>query len=593
MKHERGEANTSKYLPFLTSFALNTIILIIALCFSHMQFGSNDDRDISNLLANVSGQQNGYYITFVNVIFSKVMSCIFKWTDNIINWYVLMCVIFSFLALICISELVIRRASNYWVGLCLSVILVTWIYKSHYIVFQFTQNAALYSLTGVLLLGDMVLYKWEKHSWRTCVIGILFLLLGSLVRFQSIYFTGPYICLIVGYEALTHERKEVFFSWLRQKWKPLAAISLGVVLVLSVRYVHIKTFEYNQELNDYYIDNNLRAELLDYGVPDYQQHADEFSALGITEDDLWLFSKHTCIDKEVYNRQTLEAMVSMKGTKGTTYSPENLRLSSIPAIWNSVTESPSSIVLWGLIFADLLFFVVCTDRKHFLLILGSIFLPIGMMWYFVSVNRMPYRVWYSIVVPALVMITYICAMGYRPTSEEGCKGFRVGSAEKALHVFGIVLLVTATLTMMAITIRRACLDDSKDITDSYEKILDFAQEHPDTLVLLDRPTVTPLTYCSTITPMTCLARGSHQNICYQGGWICWTPGNMCVLQNFGIDNPYRAIGEGMEVYLIDSVSPGRKLAFIRSHYNERVAMEQMGTIEGTDIGIFRLFIPEQ
>ena len=571
--------------PFISSLAINSILLSVALLFNHMYFGTNDDRDISNLLANVSGQNNGHYISFLNIVFAKAVSYLYTWTNNSTNWYVLLSIIFSFLALICICELVIRRTSDYWVGLCLAVILSTWIYKSHYIVFQFTQNAALYAQTGMLLLLDAVLHKWEKISAFSCFLGVLFFVLGGLVRFQSLYFTAPYLCLIVGYEALFHEDKSRLFTWLRNRWKPLAAIALSVILILAARFTHLYLYHFIPELNEYYSTNNLRAELLDYGLPDYEQNADKYAALGLTEQDLWLFSKHTCIDRDVYNRHALETMVAMKESRGTDYSVRNLTLSAIPKTISCIISDGRYLFLFGICGAGFLFFLACTSRRRFLLVLSFLALPLGMMWYFVSVDRMPYRIWYSIVVPALVMLHYFCAISYHPPSENARKLTRF------IHVMGLSLLVLVSVATTANCVRRTIEDDAGQITDSYEKILNFAEEHSDVLVLLDRPTVTPLTYASTISPLTCLERGSHANICYQGGWLCWTPGNLCVLQNFDTDNPYRSIGEGMEAYLIDSVSPDQKLAFIKRHYNERVAMEQVGVVEGTEIGIYRFFIP--
>ena len=57
-----------------------------------MQFGTNDDRDISNLLANVYGGEDGHYIAFVNVFLCKALAALYKATDNATNWYVIISV---------------------------------------------------------------------------------------------------------------------------------------------------------------------------------------------------------------------------------------------------------------------------------------------------------------------------------------------------------------------------------------------------------------------------------------------------------------------------------------------------------------------
>lgn len=584
----QAEKGIKKYYPLLSAVALNLVILIIAICFSHMRFGTNDDRDVSNLLANVSGTGNGHYISFMNIIFTKGMSCLYTWTNNVTNWYVLLCVVFSFIALTCICELIIRRSSSFWIGLGLSVIVASWSYQCHYIIFQFTHNAALYTLTGMLMLGDGIIHEHRRRSWISWVIGCFFLFLGSIVRFQSVYFSAPYLCLMIGYEMLFRKDKTRFIPWLRLRWRSMVVLAVGFLLVFSARFVHLKFYQSKASLNDYITENNLRAELLDYGVPDYDDHKQEYDSIGLHEKDVVLFTKHTCIDKEVFSRQVLEAMVEMKDVRGTDYSFNNLTITAFPAVWNSIIESADSIIVWCLLLAVLLFYLVCTSLKRIPILLISMLLPLGMTWYFVSMNRMPFRVWYSIVLPALVTICYVCSLDYCSLNERKPHSFR-----RVIHIIGIILFSVIALAAAGKNVREAVSDDSSEITDTYEKILEFAKEHPDTLVLLDRPTVTPLTYSSTITPMTCLERDSHHNICYQGGWICWTPGNYSVLKNFKIKNPYRAIGDGLEVYLIDSVSSGKKLDFIRRHYNKQVALEKIGTIEGSEIGIYRFFIPNQ
>ena len=570
---------------FLTSFALNLFIAAVALLCNHMVFGTNDDRDISNLLANVSGQNNGHYISFLNIVLAKSLSCLYTWTNNAVNWYVVLSMLLSFLALVFMCELLIRRSFDYKVGLCFCVVLLTWIYKNHYVVFQFSQNAALYSLTGALLLGDGILHGKKDRAGLSCAAGAAFLFLGGLFRFQSLYFIAPYLLLIIGYEALFHHDRSPFFSWLSSHWKPLLSIVVGTVLIFSVRFTHIYYYQVKPALNDYMTANNLRAELMDYGLPDYKQHEEEFTELGLSERDVWLFSKHFCLDRDVYNRAALEGMVNMKQQKGMSVSVENLKLSLIHQIVKNEISSVEHLFFWGILGAGVFFYFLSTNKRHSLLLLFSLLLPVGMLWYYIYVDRLPYRVWYSIALPVFVFVYYFCAIDWRPLSSDGRRIVRV------IHLVGISLLIAVSVLSSLNFARRIVSNSSVTVTDSYERILSFAQEHKDTLVLLDRPTISPLCAESTISPFTCLERGSHSNICYTGGWICWTPGNLCVLKNFQTDNPYRSIGKGMEAYLIDMTAPQRKIDFIQRHYNKSVVMEQIALVEGTDIGIYRLYIP--
>lgn len=88
-----------KHREILCALGINLLFLLICLCFSHMQFGTNDDRDISNLLANVYGGEDGHYIAFVNVFLCKALAALYKATDNATNWYVIISVGISFISL--------------------------------------------------------------------------------------------------------------------------------------------------------------------------------------------------------------------------------------------------------------------------------------------------------------------------------------------------------------------------------------------------------------------------------------------------------------------------------------------------------------
>lgn len=89
-----------------------------------MQFGTNDDRDISNLLANVYGGEDGYYIAFVNVFLCKALAALYKITNNAANWYVIISVGVSFISLATASYILMHRAKRFPAGAALTIIFV-------------------------------------------------------------------------------------------------------------------------------------------------------------------------------------------------------------------------------------------------------------------------------------------------------------------------------------------------------------------------------------------------------------------------------------------------------------------------------------
>lgn len=572
-----------RHKAFLTAVLLNLCLLILSIVFCTMQFGTNDDRDISNLLANVYGNEWGEYIVFVNVILCRFLSFLYRVTGNVTNWYVLLSVLVSFVSLTAITYLLLRRAPKFRLGLILSLILLTRLYKSHYVIFQFTQNSALYAAAGVLLLADGF-FHWDRGALVRSLLGVFLLVLGSMVRFQSIYFTLPYLAFFVGYEILFTKKDRPFFRWLAGKWKSIALLCLCPILILGVRFYHSHVFQSDPTLATFYEDNLLRAELLDYGFPSYEENAAALEALGIAESDMEMFSHQSFLDKSVFSQSVLQAMVDMKGGQATSYSLENLKLSSIPSVIDYIVTDMTGSPFWWIILALCLYFFLCTDRRGFGILLASLFFTLGILWYFLSVNRLPYRVWYAITAPLLIALLYLCAKNGPPATAR--RGFSRGVRKCMGYA-----LYAICLALILLTGRQFLLDRSVVVSDTYEQIVAFAEEHPDDLVLLDRPTVSPLTYASTVSPLTALPSGSHQNICYQGGWICWTPANLATLERFDTKNVYESIANGMEVYLIDGETCYEKLRFIRRHYNNSVRLALISYIGDTKIGIYRFYVP--
>ena len=359
-----------RYRNIISALLLNILILAGAVCFSHLSFGTNDDRDISNLLANVYGHNNGYYIAFVNVIFTRAISYLYQFTNNVTNWYVLICIVASFGALVIISDLIIKRTTSFWVGLVLAFSLIAWLYKSHYIVFQFTHNATLYSMTGVLVLSDTFIEEWNRKSFVNAIIGIVFVLLGSLIRFQSLYFTLPYFLLVFVFVLFFHKGRVIDWSLFLKKWKPIIAIAISLLLALSARYIHLAVLN-SPALNDYYEYNLLRAELLDYGLPDYEENIEAYSSMGITMEDAELFSAHVCLDNDVFSLETLQSLVALKTERATSYSFRNLSLRSLLSMPNAIKGTDENTFWIGLVLL-FLFFLLCTNKSNYVLFLGSV-----------------------------------------------------------------------------------------------------------------------------------------------------------------------------------------------------------------------------
>lgn len=583
-----GITRLKKYRAGVCAIGVNVLFFLLCMCFSHMQFGTNDDRDISNLLANVYGGEDGYYIAFVNVFLCKAFASLYKVTNNVINWYVVISVGISFIALTLVSYMIINRTKRFPIGVGLTIVMLATLCESHYVIFQFTQNAALYAAAGVMLLVDMLQCKHRKETvWRGIAGGVM-ILLGSMLRFQSLYFTVPYLAMFTGYELLLGRNGIRLSQWIKQYWRILLVICLCLAMAVGIRAANLLYYQQNDTAWDYYEENRMRAELMDYGMPDYDENAERLTELGISREDLALFSNQSYLDREVFNRNVVETLVSMKSEQASSYSVINLKTSAIANVF-AIPDDTMQQRFWIVFFGLALFLLLGAERKRLLILLVTFVLTFAMMWYFVSVGRMPYRVWYSITAPALIACVYIGATGMwtRCTVDTGDKNLKT-VADSFCYDFGIVCLILSCVIPCVSVTCNAVKDDTVGITDTYQKVIEYAEQYPNEFFLLDRPTISRLTYTSTVTPFTCFSRTSHKNVCIQGGWICWTPANLSVLERWGTPNVYRSIAEGGTKYMICTVPPEAELAFIQRHYNPNVYMECVDSINDLLVYRFRV-----
>lgn len=145
-----------KHREILCALGINLLFLLICRCFSHMQFGTNDDRDISNLLANVYGGEDGYYIAFVNVFLCKALAALYKITNNAANWYVIISVGVSFISLATASYILMHRAKRFPAGAALTNNFCGSAFaESHYMCFSLPRT-------------QRYMLRWGQFCWPIC-----------------------------------------------------------------------------------------------------------------------------------------------------------------------------------------------------------------------------------------------------------------------------------------------------------------------------------------------------------------------------------------------------------------------------------------
>lgn len=573
----------NRHRAAIISFLLNLAICVLVVSVTDFCFETNDDRDISNLLADVYGTGMGTYIPFINIIFCEALSFLFRLLGTTCNWYAVLLIALGFLSLVTICRLLLYRAEKILFGFLLSLLFLVTIYADYYIQFQFTHYAILCCSAGCLGLADSF-YEGEKPRPGQALISVFLLMAGSMIRFQAVLFTLPGLGIVMLRQIFGQNGGTPAADKIRAKRRQLTAVFAAACVIAGARGFHLYVYAADQMLREFHACNKLRVELLDYGLPDYEENREEFAALGIAEADMECLDAQIFLDREVFSTEVFEELADRKEQSSSVLQLQNFSVEGLRKVFAYIRTDFFAHPHWNTVFMILVVYLLCARKENLPEIAAETVFAAACIWYFLSVDRMPYRVWCSVITPLLVFGFYFLARDYR-----GINGGEGAVLPKMFRYYGVFYLLFVCLIQTGRMGADLPQRPAGRATDNYEAVISFAEEHPDALVLVDRPTVSPLTYYSTVGVLEVPERGSHRNICYQGGWICRTPANLSVLEQYEEKNPYKAIAKGETVYLVDARSADKVLDFIRRHYDADAEARQEACIGESRIPVYRFY----
>ena len=539
------------------AFILNFIFFLYAFIFGQLTFETNDDREICNILSNVYGTGQREYIVFINIIIGYCLRFFYILIPSI-NWYVIISLLLNFFSLVLITYCIYKKTDLY-LGSLINVAILIIFYQESYVSFQFTKNAFLYLTAGLLVIVSA--YQDWKQQKVFLAIGSIFMIVGSLFRFQCFEGIAPFIVLICLAE---------FFVIGKRKWSsfvPLfTTLIVTIIVILGCRGLQLYKYENNPKWNYYRTYNEKRAELTDYNTFPYEEYEDELKGAGISLEDYDLLLKWTYADPEVYSLETINKLVEIKNSHLTNKSFFNIT-SFVEFISDVVDNCQEYIYLY--VIAVLGFLVIILDiRKTYIsaIFLGGIFAE----WYIYAwLERIVFRTLYgSILIGSIFALYYILSTSDTNLYYE----FRQNVAHKLqrnmflLSLFILILCgIPQSITMLS---NKVYYEENTE----YDDLLKEITQNKDSIYLIDRPTLTNIE--NGYSPYKVVPKGSYENVCILGGWIYPTPQNNTALESFSIKNPMKALAtKKSNIYLVDGVSPELKKEYLSHHYEENINLK--------------------
>ena len=417
-----------------------------AVTFLHPYYGSNDEFTLAAIASGAYGNYTQYFI-YLHSAFGWILKCFYMLFPSV-NCYTMVMYGLIFLSLSAIGCTWITRWKK--IGAVMAVMLVLAGLSPLYVELQYTKTAAVVTAAGYVLLfiGGQKAEKWKKAFVQA--LGILLLLLGSWIRFQSF---GMVSILAFGFWLARAVR-----VLKTREWKQfLVCDCLPCIIAFScvfgsIAAENVLVYTPGSQEEHYREYDKARQRLLDYGVPEWDDYQAEYEALGLTRTDVINLEKWLIADYDRYTADTFNAIVAFRQDR--------------PFQWEYLLDYLRILIMKPLFllgaFGWLLWFAASFRKKKDLPEYVVVFWPgialLGVYLYFIKI----YRVLPIVVTACLLMFVIFIWSAVQERIFEQWEDQLEGKRFAAAGMAGVILTAGLGVNMLIRPLGQPSLQQSEE-----------------------------------------------------------------------------------------------------------------------------------
>lgn len=270
------------------SIALNTILIILTLLFFEPTT-KVDDYDMCTIFYGGTTGQYSEFFLYGNVLIGCLIKSLLMLFPKI-SWYYVILYFGVYVSLNLLTYTMLTKAKSKGVVTSWICIMVLFSYEL-YVRLTFTKVAGVVIATGLIFIFNCI--TMENKRKLNYLGGIIWITFGIMIR--SSCFELVLFCFISLYFYFIFKiRREK--RWIFETTYKFVII---IVSIVGIRYglnqINLLYYQDDEEWSEFVPYNAARANLFDYGIPDYMEHIDEYEKLGITQNDYELWFDLACI----------------------------------------------------------------------------------------------------------------------------------------------------------------------------------------------------------------------------------------------------------------------------------------------------------
>lgn len=518
-----------KKKEFLAALFIMLWVGVAFFLFHEMKFESNDDNSMARMAYGMIGEYETHLV-FINVFVGQCLKLMLTLFPGI-PWYTVFQLCLVWISFFTIVYLIFKRFGIKG-GLLPVFLLIAGYGIQFFVKIQFSKTAGISTLAGVLLLFDGVNTEERFARIRRFVAAGVLTIAGSMYRFNLFGMILLALCGVgVGL---------VWKPLIQKNWKRLLQICLPFVVVFGLcfgfRVYDLRSYQCSEDWAAYKEFNSLRAQLMDYGFPDYEENRELYESLDISEADLEIYKGWDFADSEKFTTEVMRQLVNAKAERTLTVKEG---LGVIKDFFTGYDYSSA------LILAIIICIATCVPGKRWLMgwLVGAATLVQVYLYYIgrYGVNRVDVGLSCALFV---VLILHCWGKMKNP-----------GKMYCTMMACLVVISPLSGIDYENITV----VDNTK-----YEEVQFYELLESDPNSLYIRPVSCSLTRVPRV--LEWYPVGYQSNSCSLGGWGTYTVPYLQMWERYDITNPYRDIVDHPSVYFVSTKDPTSYVTYIQEHY---------------------------
>jgi hypothetical protein len=569
-RRETAEHSAAGRFNWLISLAVNAVILFLVLHFTDLMYETNDDFAIAEKLAA------GYpYVGFVSYYLCKALIYV-QAAFRGINIFIVSQLVMSFVSFTVLFKVILDR-NKYIFEIITGAVVTAFFSLDHYSSVQFTKTSALLMAAGLIFVVDTYINNRESKLKFILysITGYALFFAGVAYRqkgmFPALAFAGVFMLLWLILEG----RK--YFSGR----KPLAEIALIIVLlgVAVVPYgLDLKSDAANAGTAELALGREYQAErvrITDYPMIErYEEHKDEYDAIGLSENDLYL------IDRWIFDYDGAASLKNLKkinsinypgvaAERSVTRSAKKFLKNAYKAVMD-LNFTGMHIVLLALL---ALYFITVTKPRYWLYPVFTGMLTAGIYVAVYYISRPQYRAFYVADISAAFWILFALSI----ISTRNTKIIRNLTCAAVVGAM-CLMFVPARDSLSAQRAHIGKQIEPKEVTEYFAAHTDMFFIGPTTAMKQPAAYLDPLEV-----PVPA------PNVSGTGGWETMTPYKLDFLANYGVSNPVKDLVDNPGVYYFGDSKKGKLREYLNKWYGSEdteIVFEKVDEADGN--GVYRV-----